>query len=114
LEYYRIAEDVFGAMSPTTDSGSGPVGFFQFGPKNICYGRNRSGVAKDVAGSEEFDAWKDVRRDGTTIQLPFDFAEVIGNLRLERYRQNMIPKRELFAGTEPIRRLYYLIREFLP
>ena len=114
LEYYRIAEDVFGAMSPTTDSGSGPVGFFQFGAKNICYGRNRSGVAKDVAGSEGFDAWKDVRRDGATIELPFDFAEVIGNLRLERYRQNMIPKRELFAGTEPIRRLYYLIREFLP
>ena len=69
LEYYRIAEDVFGAMSPTTDSGSGPVGFFQFGAKNICYGRNRSGVAKDVAGSEGFDAWKDVRRDLCTFDL---------------------------------------------
>ena len=30
-----------------------------------------------------------VRRDGTTIHLPFEFTEVVDNLRLERYRQKL-------------------------
>jgi hypothetical protein len=95
-------------------SASGDVGFFRFGAKNICYGRNRSGVAIDVAGSGGFDALKDLRCDGTTIQLPFDFTEVIENLRLERYRRNMVPRIPRFAARAPVRRLYYLLRDYLP
>jgi hypothetical protein len=114
MDYYRIPEDSFGCISPTVDSASGDIGFFQFGAKNICYGRCQSGAAADVTGSGQFDASKHVRRDGTAIQLPFDFTEVVENLRLERYRQKMIPGREMFAASEPIRKLYYLMREYLP
>ena len=112
--YYHIPEGSFGCITPTADSSSGDIGFFQFGANNICYGRCQSGVAADVTGYAQFDASKHIRRDGTRIQFPFDFAEVVENLRLERYRQKMIPVREMFAAREPIRKLYYLIRECLP
>src|SRR4029077_5287319 len=72
------------------------------------------GAAADVAGAGQFDASKDVRRDGTTIQLPFDFTEVVQNLRLERYRQKRIREREMFAASESVRKLYYFIRKCLP
>ncbi len=114
LDYYRIAEDLFNGVSPTADSGSGVSGFFQFGAKNVCYGRNRSGVAVDVRGSGQFDASKDVRSDGATIHLPFDFTEVVENLRRERYRRNMNPERMPFAANALVRRLYYHFREYLP
>ena len=114
LDYYRLPADLFGGISPVPDSGLGKSGFFQFGAKNICYGRNRSGVAPDIANSGKFDASKDVRRDGRTIQLPFDPTEVIDNLRLERYQRNMVPARKPLFANKTVRRLYYLIRSCLP
>jgi hypothetical protein len=114
LDYYRIPLESLGAISLTVDSLSGDSGFFQFGANNICYGRCKSGAAVDVAGSEEFNALKNIRRDGTTIQLPFDFTEVVENLRLERYRQKSIRGMEMFAESEPVRKLYYFIRKCLP
>jgi hypothetical protein len=114
LDYYRIPTESLGGISLTADSVSGDIGFFQFGAKNICFGRSRSGVATDVAGSGELNALKYVRRDSTAIQLPFDFTEVVENLRLERYRQKSIRRLELFAASEPARNLYYLIRKCLP
>jgi hypothetical protein len=113
LDYYRIPPESLGGISLTVDSGSGDSGFFQFGAKNICYGRCKSGTAADVAGSREFNASKDVRRDDT-IQLSFDFTEVVENLRLERYRQKKIQSMETFAESEPVRKLYYFIRKCLP
>lgn len=114
LAYYQIPPESLDGISLTADPESGDIGFFQFGARNICYGRCKSGAAADVAGSEEFNALKDVRRDGTAIQLPFDFTEVIENLRLERYRQKSTRRLELFAASEPIRKLYYSIRKSLP
>jgi len=112
-DYYRLPAGFFSGISSTADSPSGEAGFFQFG-ENVCFGRNCSGVSADVAGSGQFDASKDVRIDGKAIRLPFEFVEVIENLRLERYRRNMIPLKKTFAASQPVRRLYYLIREWLP
>ncbi len=114
MDYYRLPEDSLGGISLTSDSASGDIGFFQFGAKNICYGRCKSGVAADVVGSEEFNVSKDIRRDGTTIQLPFDFTEVVENLRLERYQQKRIRGMQVFAASEQVRKLYYFIRKCLP
>ena len=114
LDYYRISVDSLGDISLTASSMSSDIGFFQFGEKSICYGRCQSGVAAAVAGSGAFDASKSVRRDGSTIQLPFDFTEVVDNLRLERYRQKKFQGMERFAVSEPVRQLYYLIRGCLP
>ena len=114
LDYYRLPTDLFDGISATTDSVSGDAGFFQFGAGTICYGRNRSGVAANVAGSGQFDASRDVRSDDKTIHFPFEFAEVVENLRRERYRQNMVPGTQSFVASKPIRWLYYLIREWMP
>jgi hypothetical protein len=114
LDYYRIPRDLLGGVSPTANSASRDIGFFHFGAENICYGRSQSGVSADIAGVGEFDASQEVRRNGTTIQLPFDFTEVVENLRRERYRQSMNPGSEKFATNETVRKVYYLIRECLP
>jgi len=112
-DYYRIPAKLL-ACTATPDSVSGESGFFQFGRKNICYGQCHSGVAANVVGSAEFDASKDVHSDGTSIRLPFGFVEVIANLRLEHYREKMGPSLEMFAASEPVRRLYYFLRACLP
>ncbi len=114
LDYYCFPADLFSNISPTIDSAPGESGFFQFGENNICYGRNRSGVSVDVAGAGKFDASKDIRAEGKTIGLPFDFTEVIENLRRERYRRNMVTGKKAFSASKSVRRLYYLIREWLP
>jgi hypothetical protein len=112
--YYRIPENLFGGILPIVKSTTEEAGFFQFAPGNICYGRCQSGVAADVAGSGAFEASKHVQCDSTTIHLPFDFTEVVGNIRLERYRQKVSLGNEKFAASESVRKLYYSIRQFLP
>jgi hypothetical protein len=114
LDYYRIPMDSLGGVSHSADAAAGDAGYFHFGQGNICYGRCASGVAADLAGSSAFNAEQDVRRNGTAIQLPFDFTEVVENLRQERYCQNSPRGLERFASTEPIRKLYYLTRNYLP
>jgi len=114
LDYYRIPMDLLSGVSHIADAAASDIGFFHFGQGNICYGRCKSGVAAGFAGSSSFNASLDVRRNGTSIQLPFDFAEVIENLRQERYRQRSSRRLERFVSTEPIRKFYYLIRKYLP
>ncbi len=114
LDYYRLPGNAFGGITPSPKLASGDIGFFRFGAKNVCYGRSESGVAMDVASSREFDASNYVRCEGAAVELPFDFAEVVENIRLERYRQRMSLGSERFAASEPVRKLYYSIREYLP
>jgi len=85
LLYEYRAPSCFAATTTTIDRTSDDVGFFQFGPEIICYGRNQSGVTTDLAGAGHYHASKAVHHDGPTIQLPFSFAEVIDSLRLEHY-----------------------------
>jgi hypothetical protein len=113
-DYYRIPEGSLGSPTMAADGASRDVGFFEFGTNNVCYGQSLSGVSVDVAGSGQWDALKAVRRNGSTIQLPFNFSEVIENLRLEHYRKNTISGRGMVAVSEPVLSLYYLIRECLP
>ncbi|HEY6127055.1 MAG TPA: hypothetical protein VIW23_02625 [Candidatus Acidoferrum sp.] len=114
LDYYRLPTESLARISQSADSSS-DIGYFQFGTNNICYGRSQSGVSPDVAGSSAFDVFKEVRSDSSgTIQLPFSFAEVVQNLRMERYRQKGTGGLELFAESEPVRMLYYMVRKGLP
>jgi hypothetical protein len=114
LDYYRIPPEALGGVTLTSDATAGDVGFFQFGARSVCYGRCETGVAADAIGSSAFDAARGVRYSGTTVHLPFDFAEVIGNLRLERYRRKRLRPLDWFATSEPVRKFYYLIRDGLP
>ncbi len=114
FDYYRLSSDSL--PSAITDRRTFPskVGFFQFGKGNICYGQCQTGVAADVESSSEFDVLKHFHRDGTTNQLPFAFAEVVENLRRERYRQKRLRGRNLLLESKAARTFYYLIRDNLP
>lgn len=114
LDYYRIAEEPLRSVRFVTQTANGDEGFFQFGPQNICYGRCSSGVASDCAGSAKFNVTNGVHGPGPVIQLPFDPAEVIENLRFERYRQQGTGGLEQLALSELARKSYYSLRRFLP
>lgn len=114
LDYYRFPPELLPSEIRAVNSFPGVLGFFRFGGENICYGRCQTGVAVDLEGSEKFDGLKGVAREGGTIQLPFDFTEVIENLRRERYREKSLHRSELYAESEMARAAYYLIRDYLP
>lgn len=114
LDYYRIPQELIGDVGLIADNASGDTGFFQFGGSNICYGRSQIGAAADVEASSNFDALRAIHRNGTSIQLPFDFAEVIENLRLERYRMKDLGGFAQFASSKPVRNIYYRLRNSLP
>jgi len=113
-DYYRIPENALPCVCVPRDGFEEKIGFFQFGAKNVCYGRSQSGVTPNIADSGQYDAYKNVRRDNGTVQLPFDFSEVVDNLRLERYRGKIAPRLEFFAANEAVRRTYYFFRGGLP
>lgn len=96
------------------DNSSGDVGFFQFGSSNICYGRCKIGVATDSTIAFRFDALTSVHQNGEGICLPFDFNEVVENLRQEQYTRKCQSRLEQFASSHTIRRFYYSIRNSLP
>ena len=100
-EYLRIPEGLL--VCPAVNADELPIapGFFRFRGQT-CYGRSSSGTTLDARRAAEFDVPFDAERAG----LPFIFAEVIDNLRFERYRQMVTHKREVFAGKTLFRKLY--------
>jgi len=114
LDYYRLPEDLSNGITSSVPSEPDAPGFFRFGEKTICFGRCRIGVSKKVAGSEQFDALKNLSGEGRAVQLPFNFSEVVENLRLERYREKAMPERDSLVTSRAVRKLYYFLRKFLP
>jgi hypothetical protein len=113
-DYYRVPAEALGCITTIADCPSKEIGFFRFGTNNVCYGRCKAGVAADAVGSGQFDASRDVQISGTTVRLPFNIADVVDNLRLERYRQRVMLRRESLTTSKPVHRLYYFLREALP
>jgi hypothetical protein len=100
---YRCPEQFFdfGLSGPLSSA----EGYFRFGPNAICYGRNRSGMAKSQPNSALWDAISDISVDDTKVLLPFDPSEIIENLRVERYARTRNAD-----GKDFFRRLYYYLR----
>lgn len=114
--YFRIPSELFTDNQETGDFAGGDQGFFQFGANNICYGHCQVGVSKAVENAGAFDALKAIKLNNNrkSLQLPFCFAEVTQNLRLERYHSQMLAGREAIVSSTPVRRFYSLLRKFLP
>jgi hypothetical protein len=112
-KYFRFPSNVF-ASDIADNRAPGNRGFFRFGPRNICYGRCRDGVAATVEDSSRFDTLRNVSSNGRAMELPFSFAEVIENLRFERYRERTTAGKEAFAADEAVRNLYSILRGWLP
>jgi hypothetical protein len=113
VDYYRLLPDALLPMTTNAASASGDVGFFKFGTNEICYGRSQSGVAQSIAGCGQFNAFKDVRNDGTAVEFPFEISEVVENLRRERYRRP-VSGIKILEENDATHSLYYAIRGLLP
>jgi hypothetical protein len=113
-DYYRPADSALGSLSLVAETASGNPGYFQFGDGNVCYGRSRSGTSPTRAQASNFDALQHVRQQGAELLFPFDFADIIENLRLEHYRERGSGGFERFATSQLVRKSYYLIRRALP
>ena len=113
LDYYRLSEDSLLPTTTDTSRSAADAGFFQFGKNNVCYGISQSGVATSVADSSQFDASKAVHSNGKAVTFPFDFVDVVENLRRERYQQRLTGTRA-FEESAAARNFYYLMRGLLP
>jgi hypothetical protein len=82
---------------------SSVAGYFHFGPNVTCYGRSWRGDRDLLVEASRYDALNDVVTNDGKVCLPFDPAEVIDNLRLERYADSR-------RSGEILRRIYYLFR----
>ncbi len=102
-DYYRCPEE-FLAFVFAGDLSS-EEGYFRFGA-DVCYGHSSSKIGSSHVPSHLHDALQDSSNGAGTLKLPFDPTEVINNLRLERYINNVNGSRKLLKG------MYYLLRPF--
>lgn len=114
VDYFRLPPESIDIGVSFPDRLLSDPGFFRFTPKLACFGRSESAVASTFLGSENCDVFDRVCSNEKGIHLPFDFDEVIDNLRLERYRGLTKSPRELFPTTELIRKIYYFFRAAFP
>jgi hypothetical protein len=110
LDYYRCPSHL-GRLNAQAGL-SLTNGYFQFGGA-VAYGR----CAGAAPASHVTDPLPDVVAgpmfaDGSA-QLPFDFSEVVTNLRQERYRRNGYSFLERTTSADAAQRLYYMIRPLL-
>jgi hypothetical protein len=100
---YRCPER-FAEFRPKEELSS-KLGYFEFGPGTICYGRSTSGSEKAHPGLSPSDPLARPGIDRSQLVLPFDPNEVIDNLLLERYPAS-------YSGTfeNLLKRIYYWFR----
>jgi hypothetical protein len=108
-DYFRCAND---AASVGNHQGlPESQGFFTFGGVS-CFGRN-SGARPALANGSRPDVTARALFDGTSLFLPFDLAEVVTNLREERYTRRAVHFLEQITSVDAARDLYYLLRPLL-
>ena len=109
MAYYRCPEEYldFCVAAPL----QGARGYFHFGPDLTCYGHTSGSTCPTVQGPL-FDAAEHVRRHGATSVLPFDPAQVVDNLRYERYVDPSGQQRWMERAW--IKHTYYLLRPLFP
>ncbi|MBV9674366.1 MAG: hypothetical protein JO076_16275 [Verrucomicrobia bacterium] len=85
-------------------------GYFRFGANAVCFGKCSSGTPSADAHLSLHDTESHIKLSQESVHLPFDPAEVIDNLRFERYISSALGGR---SSARIVRRLYYLLRPFL-
>jgi hypothetical protein len=91
-----------------------PAGFFRFGEDVVCYGRSSAMPLAQTVTQPLYDAVGDVHLESSRCVLPFDPAEVVNNLRRERYVRNAGSNGKGQSFHNLIRRAYYGVRPWLP
>ena len=88
------------------------AGYFRTKEGLICYGRLSEAQPAATASATLPTACPQVNDKDKTISLPFDPAEVVANLRLEKSRADSESGGNNFGSL--VRRLYYLLRPGIP
>jgi hypothetical protein len=112
VEYFRCPE----ALAALDAAGPLPAesGFFRFRDA-ICYGRQAAGAPSPRADGRLVDASGAVSPVDGRLVLPFDLAEVVANLRYERYpRPEARTPLERISTARLAHALYYAMRPLLP
>jgi peptidoglycan/xylan/chitin deacetylase (PgdA/CDA1 family) len=107
--YYRCPQEYldFCVAAPLQEA----RGYFRFGPDLTCYGQT-SGYAYPTLNGPLFDASAQVRQQGHTSCLPFDPAQIVDNLRFERYVDQASQGRWLAHAR--VKQPYDQLRPLLP
>jgi hypothetical protein len=109
-EFYRCPQRVVNfALAADLRPGAG---YFRTKDGPICYGRFSEAQPAQTANATLPEACPQVQQEGETVLLPFDPAEVVANLRLEKYQADAETSGK--NGSSPVRRLYYLLRPVMP
>ena len=109
-EHYRCPDNF--ADFALTPSLSEDTGYFRFGQDTICYGQTASGFRASQPDAVLYDVLNDVTTRGTSLVLPFEPADVIDNLRLERYASGFRPS-ALSPWKQSLRSAYYFLRPWM-
>jgi hypothetical protein len=112
LDYFRCPDDF--ADIDVNGSLSSEQGFFRFGHDTICFGQCSGASPSQDLTHNLPDVAQSVNFDGDRVRLPFDFSQVIDNLRYEHYYVNSRPTLEKITGGSVSRKIYYLLRPMLP
>jgi hypothetical protein len=108
LNRYRCPESL---VDPQIDGPlSDQAGYFRLHDL-ICYGRCASGVPQIKVTEPLHDASRYVAINGSSVHLPFDPAQVVDDLRCERYAKVPGAATNLAGGS--LRSIYYLVRPAL-
>jgi len=111
-DYFRCPEEFadLGVRQDLSDN----AGFFQFGPGITCYGQCAGGSPSREAAYNLTNTLHGARVEKGRLDLPFDFTQVVNNLRYERYSSDSRPSVDRIASGSAARRIYYFLRPFLP
>ena len=111
VEYFRCPEslDVLGTALPL----SARAGFFRFGDA-VGFGRHSAWAPAARADTAVPDVMRWVSVADGRVLLPFDLAEVLGNLRYERYAGPAPTLVRRFSGSTVAHHAYYFLRPVLP
>jgi len=110
VERYRCRPEI--PDFTCSDRLTGPNVFFRFGPQVVCYGQSARGGSASAHDEHLYDAFGDIQRSKTAIQLPFDARQVADNLRYERYISRS--GWQAWVQDSWIRDIYYRLRPMFP
>jgi hypothetical protein len=111
-DYYRCPPD--GTGFTLAGQLSDTAGYFRFGGDTICYGRSSSGFRARQPTGRLDDVLGDTPLEESTPRLPFDPAQVIDNLRFERYAVDFNRGSGTHLARTFLGNAYYLVRPLMP
>lgn len=110
VEYFRCPPSY--ALTSAAPDLPAQSGYFRVGA-GTAYGRQSAVPVHSRADGDLQDVLPDASRVAAHLQLPFDLAEVLDNLRRERYPEAQKAIEHVSTPTMT-RGLYYLVRPLLP